>query len=125
MKIEVSDGEVVDKLTIVEIKLLNIRDEQKLANLKKEFEVLDQAVGNILSKTHPLYNELLEINKKLWDIEDKIRECERKKDFSQKFIELARSVYFTNDKRSEVKRRINEVTNSDLKEEKSYENYYE
>ncbi|MEN6455178.1 MAG: hypothetical protein ABFD10_13045, partial [Prolixibacteraceae bacterium] len=67
----------------------------------------------------------LEINKKLWDIEDKIRECERKKDFGQKFIELARSVYFTNDKRSEVKRRINEVTNSDLKEEKSYENYYE
>jgi predicted nucleic acid-binding Zn-ribbon protein len=125
MKIEVSDGEVVDKLTIVEIKLLNIKDEQKLANLKREFEVLDQAVGNILSKTHPLYNELLEINKKLWDIEDKIRECEREKDFSQKFIELARSVYFTNDKRSEVKRRINEVTNSDLKEEKSYENYYE
>ncbi|MGV8134223.1 MAG: DUF6165 family protein [Mangrovibacterium sp.] len=125
MKIEVSDGEVVDKLTIVEIKLLNIKDEQKLANLKKEFEVLDKAVRNILSKTHPLYNELLEINKKLWDIEDKIRECERKKDFGQKFIELARSVYFTNDKRSEVKRRINEVTNSDLKEEKSYENYYE
>lgn len=125
MKIEVSDGEVVDKLTIVEIKLLNIKDEQKLANLKKEFEVLDKAIRNILSKTHPLYNELLEINKKLWDIEDKIRECERKKDFGQKFIELARSVYFTNDKRSEVKRRINEVTNSDLKEEKSYENYYE
>lgn len=125
MKIEVSNGEVVDKLTIVEIKLLNIKDEQKLANLKKEFEVLDKAVRNILSKTHPLYNELLEINKKLWDIEDKIRECERKKDFGQKFIELARSVYFTNDKRSEVKRRINEVTNSDLKEEKSYENYYE
>ncbi|MEN6455003.1 MAG: DUF6165 family protein, partial [Prolixibacteraceae bacterium] len=100
MKIEVSDGEVVDKLTIVEIKLLNIKDEQKLANLKKEFEVLDKAIRNILSKTHPLYNELLEINKKLWDIEDKIRECERKKDFGQKFIELARSVYFTNDKRS-------------------------
>lgn len=123
MKIEVSNGEVVDKLTIVEIKLQNIKDEQKLSNIKKEFDVLDEAVRSILSKTHPLYHELLEINKKLWDIEDRIRECERKKDFGQEFIELARSVYFTNDQRSEVKRKINGLTSSLLTEEKSYESY--
>lgn len=123
MKIEVSNGEIVDKLTIIEIKLENIKNEQKLANLKVEYEILNKAVGLIIDKTNPLYLELLEINKKLWTIEDRIRELEKNKDFNAEFIEVARSVYFTNDKRSDVKRKINDLTNSDLVEEKSYEDY--
>jgi hypothetical protein len=123
MKIEVSNGEIVDKLTIIEIKLQHIKDEQKIVNLNKEKEILDKAVETIIRKDHPLYLELMEINKQLWDIEDRIRELERQKDFGKEFIEVARSVYFTNDKRSEVKRKINELTNSSLTEEKSYESY--
>lgn len=123
MKIEVSNGEIVDKLTIIEIKLENISNEQKLANLKTEYEVLNKAVALIIAKNDPLYIELLEINKKLWVIEDRIRELEKSKDFGSEFIEVARSVYFTNDLRSEVKRKINEKTNSTLIEEKSYEDY--
>jgi len=123
MKIEVSNGEIVDKLTIIEIKLEHIKNEQKLANLKVEYEILNKAVGLIIDKTHPLYLELLEINKKLWTIEDRIRELEKNKDFGAEFIEVARSVYFTNDKRSDVKRKINDLTNSALVEEKSYEDY--
>ena len=123
MKIEVSNGEIVDKLTIVEIKLENIKNEQKLANLRVEYQVLNDAVNSILAKTHPLYLELLEINRKLWVIEDRIRELEKAKDFGAEFIEVARSVYFTNDRRSDVKRKINEETKSGLIEEKSYEDY--
>ncbi len=123
MKIEVSNGEIVDKLTIIEIKLKHIRDEKKLKNLKKEYEVLDAAVRQIIPKDHELYQALLDVNKQLWDIEDTIRNLERAKDFGDKFIETARAVYFTNDKRSEVKRQINELTGSDLMEEKSYQKY--
>jgi hypothetical protein len=123
MKIEVSNGEIVDKLTIIEIKLTNIRNEEKLVNLKAEYAVLNLAVETLMSKDHPLYLELLEINKKLWVIEDRIRELEKNKDFGNEFIEVARSVYFTNDLRSEVKRKINELTHSSLIEEKSYEEY--
>jgi len=123
MKIEVSNGEIVDKLTIIEIKLDNILNEQKLANLRQEYSILNEAVGQIIEKNHPLYIELLDINKKLWAIEDRIRELEKSKDFGSEFIEVARAVYFTNDKRSEVKRKINELTNSSLVEEKSYEDY--
>jgi len=123
MKIEVSNGEIVDKLTIIEIKLKHIKDEAKLKNLKKEYEVLDKAVSQIISKDHDLYKELLNINQQLWDIEDTIRDLERDKDFGQKFIETARAVYFTNDKRSDVKRKINELTGSELIEEKSYQKY--
>ncbi len=123
MKIEVSNGEIVDKLTIIEIKLENIRDEEKLKNLRKEYEILDRAVAQIISKEHELYRELKDINRQLWDIEDRIRDLERRKDFGDEFIQTARSVYFTNDKRSEVKRKINELTGSGLIEEKSYEKY--
>jgi hypothetical protein len=123
MKIEVSNGEIVDKLTIIEIKLNHIKDEQKLVNLKLEYDALNPAVESIIAKEHPLYFELLTINKKLWDIEDRIRELEKAKDFGPEFIEVARSVYFTNDIRSEVKRKINLLTNSLLLEEKSYEDY--
>jgi len=123
MKIEVSNGEIVDKLTIIEIKLSNIKDENKLKNLQKEYDILDKAVSSIISKDDKLYKALLDINQQLWNIEDRIRELEKSKDFGEEFVEVARSVYFTNDKRSEVKRKINEATNSALVEEKSYEDY--
>ncbi len=123
MKIEVSNGEIVDKLTIIEIKLKHISDPEKRKNLLKEYEVLNEAVKKILDKNHELYRALLEVNQELWDIEDRIRDLERNKDFGDEFIQTARSVYFTNDRRSGIKRLINELTGSELKEEKSYEKY--
>jgi hypothetical protein len=123
MLIEVSDGEVVDKLTIIEIKLENIRDKAKLANIRNEYEVVNEAVKKIIDKTDPLYIELLNINKELWKIEDDIRNCDRNKDFGSKFIELARAVYFTNDRRADIKKRINLLSGSSLIEEKSYQAY--
>ncbi|MCT4673269.1 MAG: DUF6165 family protein [Prolixibacteraceae bacterium] len=123
MKIEVSNGEIVDKLTIIEIKLERISDEAKLVNLRNEYEVLNDAVKKIIDKKDPLYKDLYDINCQLWDIEDHIRDLEREKNFGEDFIETARSVYFTNDKRCEVKRAINDKTGSELIEEKSYEDY--
>ena len=123
MKIEVSNGEITDKLTIIEIKLKRIKDLVKQANLQKEYEILNEAVASIIEKNHPLYIELLTINNQLWDIEDHIRDLERVKDFGDDFIQTARSVYFINDKRSDAKRKINELTGSNLTEEKSYEEY--
>lgn len=123
MKIEVSNGEIADKLTIIEIKKERIKDAAKLANLDKEFELLNEVVAGIIDKKHPLYRELYEINCRLWEIEDHIRDLERNKEFNDDFVQTSRSVYFTNDKRSEVKRKINELTGSMLTEEKSYEAY--
>ena len=123
MKIEVSNGEIADKLTIVEIKKSRIQDKNKLANLEKEYMVLNEALAKIMDKNHPLYRELHELNSRLWDIEDHIRDLERNQIFNDDFIQTSRSVYFTNDKRSEVKRKINELTGSLLTEEKSYEAY--
>ncbi len=123
MQIEVSHGEIVDKLTIIEIKLKHIQDENKRKNLQTEFDVLDRAVSQIIAKDHELYLELLKINQELWDIEDTIRDLERDKDFGDAFVQTARAVYFTNDRRSEVKRKINDLTGSNLIEEKSYQKY--
>ena len=123
MKIEVSNGEIVDKLTIIEIKLKHIQDPAKRKNLQNEYDVLDAAVAKIIKKDHEFYKELLKINQELWDIEDACRDLERAKDFGEKFIITTRSVYFTNDKRSEVKKQINELTGSSLVEEKSYQKY--
>jgi hypothetical protein len=123
MKIEVSNGEIVDKLTIIEIKLERIKDKSKLINIRKEFDELKVAADPIIKVEKGLYQELYQINEKLWDIEDHIRDLERKKDFGNDFIETARAVYFTNDKRSEIKREINLRTSSGLLEEKSYEKY--
>ncbi len=123
MKIEVSNGEIADKLTIIEIKLKHISDPEKRKNLQNEYEVLNEAVAKIIPKDHELYQELLKINQELWNIEDTIRDLERDKDFGKKFIETARAVYFTNDKRSDIKRKINELTGSNLVEEKSYQKY--
>ncbi len=123
MKIEVSHGEIADKLTIAEIKLARITDPVKRANLEKEFRVLDKAVSRFLKRSDQLYRDLFKVNEELWGIEDHIRDLERKKDFSQDFIDTARAVYFKNDLRSEIKREINLSTGSDLVEEKSYEKY--
>jgi hypothetical protein len=125
MKIEVSIGEIVDKLSILQIKKLNITDEDKLINIKKEFDYLLEVVESELNfpTSSDLYLELFKINKKLWNIEDDIREKERNKSFDNEFIELARSVYFTNDERSKVKKRINLEYGSDFVEEKSYREY--
>jgi hypothetical protein len=123
MKIEVSNGEIIDKLTIIQIKLERISDKTKLENLKKEFEVLSAAAEAILGTDDPLYKALYAVNSELWDIEDRIRDLERSKDFGNEFIETARSVYFRNDRRSEIKREINIKTASGLIEEKSYEKY--
>lgn len=129
MKIEVSNGEIIDKYTILEIKLSEIKDENKLKNVQNEYDTLTPDVKTIYAKVSDqeklkeMQQNLLEINQKLWKIEDDIRECERAKDFGQTFIDLARSVYFTNDDRSVVKKDINLLTGSDLVEEKSYEDY--
>ena len=129
MKIEVSNGEIIDKYTILEIKLSEIKDKNKLKNVQNEYDTLTPDVESIYAsvsdKDHlkKLHNNLLEVNKKLWKIEDDIRECERTNDFSQTFIDLARSVYYVNDDRSDVKKEINVFTGSDLVEEKSYEDY--
>jgi len=123
MKIEVSNGEITDKLTIIEIKLERISDPSKRANLQKEFEILNDAVASIIDKKSQLYIDLYTINNQLWDIEDHIRDLERAKNFGDDFIQTARSVYVVNDKRSDAKRKINEITGSNLTEEKSYEEY--
>jgi hypothetical protein len=123
MKIEVSNGEIIDKLTILQIKIERIRDEDKLKNLRREFDELSKVTSSILSVSDPLYKELYDVNVELWNIEDHIRDLERKKDFGKEFIETARSVYFRNDRRADLKREINIRTSSGLIEEKSYEKY--
>lgn len=123
MKIEVSNGEIIDKLTILQIKLERIKDKSKLANLSKEYDKLIADSSSIISTSDPLYIALHEVNCELWDIEDLIRDLERKKDFGDEFISTARAVYIKNDKRSVLKREINIKTSSGLIEEKSYEKY--
>jgi|TARA_B100001057_G_scaffold487986_1_gene571566 hypothetical protein len=127
MKIEVSNGELLDKISILELKMLKIEDEDKLVNIKKEFETLNPLCVELFEKfggqLQNHYLELARINGLLWDIEDWIRNCEREKRFDDEFIQLARSVYVTNDQRSEVKKLINTTTGSELVEEKSYEDY--
>ncbi len=123
MKIEVSNGEIIDKLTIIRIKLERIQDKSKVENLQKEFDILKEASSSIMDQEDPLCKALYEVNCELWDIEDQIRDLEREKDFSDKFIAVARSVYIKNDRRSELKREINIKTSSGLIEEKSYEKY--
>ena len=121
----VSLGELVDKISILHIKNINIKDNEKLLLVKEELSLLEQTL-NVHVKSHdikPFLDSLIDINSKLWVIEDDIRDCERNKIFDQKFIELARSVYFTNDKRSEIKLEINKTFGSKIIEVKSYEKY--
>ena len=127
MKVEISNGELLDKVTILELKLNRIKDKDKLVNIQKEFDTLNSLAQELFEKhdsyLQNLYVELSSINGRLWDIEDWIRECEKENRFDKEFVELARSVYITNDKRSEVKKTINILTNSGLVEEKSYNSY--
>ena len=127
MKVEVSNGELLDKLSILELKLKNIKDNKKLINIKNEHSCLSPLCNNLFynygNELRSLYAKLSEINAELWKIEDDIRECERNKDFGDEFVRLARAVYFTNDKRSDVKKSINLLTESGFVEEKSYEDY--
>ena len=127
MKVEVSNGELLDKLSILELKLKKIKDDKKLINIKNEHGGLSPLCNNLFNnygnELRSLYVKLSEINAELWKIEDDIRECERNKDFGDEFVRLARAVYFTNDKRSDVKKSINLLTESGFVEEKSYEDY--
>lgn len=123
MKIEVSVGEIVDKLSILTIKKNNISDNTKLDNIIKEHDYLHDVVFNELQISKDDFFNLVLINERLWDIEDKLRDKERDKSFDNDFIELARSVYFTNDKRAEIKKEINLKYGSLFVEEKSYKQY--
>ena len=127
MKVEISNGELLDKITILEIKLSEIKDPEKLVNIQKEYDTLNPLCNKLFkiygSELQVHYLALSEINGQLWDIEDWIRDCEREKRFDKEFVELARSVYITNDKRCEVKKLINLMTSSGLVEEKSYKEY--
>jgi len=126
MKIEVSTGEILDKFSILIIKRSNIKDDAKLDNVQKEIDELLPMFISITCKDKKVYDKYIDlaiVNKELWDIEDNIRECERQKDFGDKFIQLARSVYISNDLRAKIKKEINLLTNSDIVEEKSYESY--
>ena len=121
----VSLGELVDKISILHIKNINIKDNEKLKLIREELELLNQTLNTHIKKNdiQNYLDSLIEINSKLWVIEDDIRDCERNKKFDQTFIDLARSVYFTNDKRSEVKLEINKKFGSKIIEVKSYEEY--
>lgn len=126
ISVEISPGELLDKISILEIKLERIEDPQKLKNIQVEFDTLTQSRNNAIVNSNEimeLYDKLKSINEELWEIEDDIRDCERAKDFGETFVKLARAVYFTNDKRSDVKREINESLGSGLIEEKSYAAY--
>ena len=127
MLVEVSNGELLDKISILELKMLKIEDKEKLVNIHKEFNILNPLVIELFEnhdgQLQNHYLELAKINGELWNIEDWIRDCEREKRFDKEFVELARSVYITNDKRCEVKKLINILTSSGLVEEKSYKEY--
>ena len=126
IKVEVSFGEYLDKLTILQIKSERIKDPNKLINVNRELELLQttwqqrpESKVDLATELH----QLKSVNEKLWDIEDNIRDKERNSNFDTGFIELARAVYFTNDERARIKRVINEKLGSELIEEKSYADY--
>ena len=126
MTIEIASGEVLDRMTILEIKLAHIKDEAKLRNVRHEHALLEQVERAALpasEKLAQLRAELKAVNQAIWDIEDRIREFERAKDFGPAFVETARSVYKTNDRRATVKRQINDFLGSAIVEEKSYAPY--
>jgi len=131
IEIPISIGEAIDRLTILKIKVSQIKNHDKLVNIRNDHELLEKAIYKYypeapifpLKVDSHIFGELYKVNKELWDVEDKLRVLERGKDFGSEFIELARSVYYLNDKRAEVKKRINIEYKSQLIEEKSYEAY--
>ena len=124
--VEVAPGELIDKITILEIKLQNMKDEAKLANVRREYEILMETFHANIEETEELLSlidALRAANQKIWDIEDEIRDLERAKNFGDQFVAVARSVYRSNDRRAATKRKINELLNSVIIEEKSYADY--
>ena len=123
---EISAGELFDKLSILEIKLNKIKNPALLEEIKKDYNIINEAKDkNIISsdEINVLYKDLKKINEQLWEIEDKIRLCEKNSDFKDKFIQLARDVYFKNDKRSKIKSEINKISGSNIQEVKQYTQY--
>ena len=126
IRVPVSPGEVLDKITILEIKSERISDPEKVANVRAELALLQETWAENIRDTEviqDLHAKLKEINEALWEIEDDIRDKERAKEFDERFIELARAVYVTNDRRSEVKKELNLHLGSEIVEEKSYQDY--
>jgi hypothetical protein len=126
VQVDISIGELIDKLTILEIKRERILDQDKQSNVDLEYTKLRATFDEQIELSEALQglqDELREVNLRLWDIEDDIRDCERRKDFGASFVALARSVYLTNDRRAEIKRAINALLGSALVEEKSYRTY--
>ncbi len=124
--VEVSPGELWDKITILRIKVARITDATKFQNVKAELAMLELAAGKARAATGGLIElvaRLSRVNAALWDVEDEIRDCERRQDFGSRFIELARSVYRFNDERSEVKREVNLLLGASIIEEKQYAKY--
>jgi len=124
--VPVSPGEVLDKITILEIKSERMSDPEKVANVRAELSLLQKTWDGVIKDTdviRDLHAQLKEINEALWEIEDDIRDKERVKEFDERFVELARAVYFTNDRRSKVKKELNLHLGSEIVEEKSYQDY--
>jgi len=123
---EISAGELLDKLSILEIKLEKIKDKASLEEINKEYKILKEVKNSYIEPTNrikDLFDQIKNVNKNLWDVEDQLRICEKNKDFGDNFIKLARSVYFNNDKRSKIKLEINNFLGSNIKEIKLYANY--
>ena len=123
---EISSGELLDKISILEIKLKKIKDKENLKEINKEYAILKQSQNlniKLTNELKDLFDELKKVNLNLWDIEDKLRICEKNKDFGEKFIELARGVYINNDSRSKIKSEINKLSGSNIKEIKQYSDY--
>ena len=123
---EISPGELLDKISILEIKLIKITDKNNLFEINKEYEILKKTQNSTIKlddEIKDLFNSLKDVNLYLWDVEDKIRICEKNKDFGKEFIELARKVYVNNDKRAKIKSSINKILGSNIKEIKDYAKY--
>ena len=125
ISVPVSIGELIDKLSILHVKQNKISNQEKLGYINKEFELLYNMSSYYLndSEVSKLYHELVTVNSKLWEIEDEIRILESKDIFNEQFIQLARKVYFTNDERFSLKNKINDLTNSEVREQKEYIEY--
>ena len=124
--LEASAGELLDKISILEIKLVKIKNQNSQQEINKEYKLLKEAQASNIEmsdKIKNLFKEIKDINLKLWNIEDKIRIHEKKKNFDKEFVELARSVYISNDERSNIKSKINTLLNSNIKEIKEYTDY--
>ncbi len=123
---EISPGELLDKISILEIKIEKVKDKNSLEEIKKEHKILKEiqtSSVDITGKIKDLFQSVKNVNIKLWNIEDKLRICEKNKNFDKNFIELARGVYFANDERAKLKNEINEILKSDIREIKQYVDY--